>query len=205
MYANEFAILVLATLAVPLLAIVVSPAWLPRPWMQVALSAAPILAIGVICAMVLSVYGAPLAEWLFPLLGVLAAGVFVGRQRIFAFVRACEFGLAVILSLYSCFFLYGEYTAAPSMTASMDRNLESIRLRQAAERLRKAYPEGKVLSEGPVSDLLPSESKAAKTRYENEWHTPFTRLRRIEKSNEELWYPGGPVEKGTQGLEWREP
>jgi hypothetical protein len=40
-------------------------------------------------------------------------------------------------------------------------------------------------------------------RYIKEWHTPVTRLYRVEKQSVAVWYPGGPVAVGADKLETR--
>ena len=69
MFVGVHAIVILGTLIVPLIVIGFSRGWRPRPIRHVLGFVAALAVMGAICLLLL-MPGVPIAEWLFPLIGI---------------------------------------------------------------------------------------------------------------------------------------
>ena len=203
MFADLHAILLLAALIVPLVAVAVSPAWRPRPLRVVAVALLPIAVVGLAFLSLLSARGTAVAEWLFPLVGMTVAGLFVKSRRAFEVMRWGLFGLAVVLSVHAMALRTHGY--ASSRASRMYQAFEKARLAGVAERLQAELPADAELPPGPVSDVLGDPAAACWERKALRplWHTCFTGLHEVIRTPGAVWYPGGPIARSARRLEWR--
>lgn len=139
----------------------------------------PFLLIGSLSLMTLSIGGKPILEWLIPMLGVFAAGVWCRSDVIFQSVRWSFPVVSSALCLNFLMLIQGDYTANPTFQVRFNRTRETIGLKQAAKHIQPNAPAGPI---GTVERRLPVP----------EWHTPITRMYRIERQEATIWSPGGP-------------
>jgi len=203
MFADLHAVLVLAGVVATLVAIVWSPAWRPRPVRQTLVAAVPIVVVGTLCRCLLSATGIPVAEWLFPLLGVILGGLFVENQRAFQVLRWSLLGLSILLCVNGMFLRTNGYASAVAlpMYQAMDRS----RLHVLEIKLQEEFAADRVLPRGSLAEMLedPGIARWDRRTIERVWHTSFTGLYRIVATPSEVWYPGGPVATGSKQLEWK--
>ncbi len=201
MFPSLHAILILGTLVVPLTVVAVNHTWHPHPLQQVLGFVVAVLALGIVC-MLLLMPGVPIAEWLFPLIGIVLAGLFAKNQRLaqglcwgllIASVGLCANALALRVSGYT--------SAPPSLYASLDR----MHLEYLGKELRQKYPLDQVLAPGLVKEMLPQLGKVDWDRKTLRplWHTSLTRLYEVVTTPGVVWYPGGPVSLGSENLQWK--
>jgi hypothetical protein len=201
MPANLHAVAVLGTLIVPLIVIAFSHGWHPRPIRQFLGFVVAFAVMGGLCLLLLML-GVPIAEWLFPLIGIVLAGFFVKSQRAF---QALCWGL-LLMSVGLCgnaLALRGHgYTSTPP---SLYQSLDLAYLENLGKKLREAYSADHVLAPSLLKEILPELRNAGWNRKTARplWHTPFTRLYEITTMPGEIWYPGGPVSVGSENLKWK--
>lgn len=187
-------ILFIAVVLIAVVCVAVRLGRMPRPWPKVLLPIAPIIALAVLCQFLLAAGGVPLLEWLLPMIAVLVVGFFCRSESLFRTARRSLFLLAVALCVnFLVLVQVGGYTAAPGLT---DRVSRMTALNEAASRLRESYKPGDVLPAGPLEPVEHLEPRP-------EWHTPLTRIHRLERTKAVIWYPGGAVEDGAGRLEIR--
>lgn len=163
----------------------------------------PFLLLGVLSGLLLSSTGKPLVEWILPALSVLFIGKFAKSRFAFETARWTLLVVAIILFYNFTELVHRNYTAAPEMTrraaAAQCHNL----IRSAGKDLRRSFPAGSVLPEGPVSKYIPNSpyvKNVATLHARHEWHTVFTRLNRVDLARAVLWYPGGEVVSSSQSI-----
>ena len=201
MFVDVHAIVILTTVVVPVVVIGLSHGWRPRPIRQVLGFVAALVVMGAICLLLL-MPGVPIAEWLFPLIGTVLAGLFVKSPR--AFQALCWGLLLVAVGLCVntlALRVHGYTSTPPSLYQSLDRRyLESL-----AKELRQTYPPDRVLAHAPLKEILPKFGKCDWDRKTIRplWHTPLTRLYEVTITPGMVWYPGGPISVGSENLQWK--
>jgi len=199
MFVNLHATLILASLLVPIIVVAFSAGLRPRPLGRVLIALAPILVVGVICLLLLSAAGVPIAEWMFPLVGLTIAGLCVKSERAFQALRWSLFGVALALSANGAELRGFDYAS----DARLARTFEAMEQRHLAalqDEVRK-LPGDNVFAEGPVAHLLNHPAKWERKTLQAIWHTWFTGLYQVVSEPGEFWYSGGPV--GAGHVEWR--
>lgn len=204
MLANVHAVMILAGLVLPLGAAAASPAWRPRAGREVVLGVAPLIAIGLMCSLLRSGMGAPVAEWAFPSVGVAIGGLFVKSEQAWPAIRWGLLGLAAVLCLNAMALRQNGYASYSAVRVF--QGVESAWLAALRARLQHQFAAEKELPAGRVSTFLVGEESLAlwnKNTLQPVWHTPFTGLYRIEETAGEAWYPGGTLAGGCPRIEWR--
>lgn len=201
MFPSLHAVLILGTLIIPLFVVARSHTWPPHRFRPVLGFVAAILGLGVLC-MLLLMPGVPIFEWLFPLIGILLAGLLAKPQQVAQ--RLC-WGLliaSIALSLNALMLRVHGYTSAPP---SMYESLDQMHLEYLAKELRQKYPPDHELSPGPLKKALPQLSKVDWDRKTLRplWHTSLTRLYEVVTTPSVVWYPGGPVSVGSENMQWK--
>ncbi len=163
----------------------------------------PMIVVGVLCTLVLNANGTPKAEWIIPTLAILIVGLFCRSEKLFRVVR---WGM-VVLSVALCVnFLNivqsGDYTASPEGVAQRSKLRERIALRKAASVIENRFDGKAVLPEQPVAELLrsPTIGEIDTPEVAEEWHTPLTRIYKMNHVKSKIWYPGGPVSESADKL-----
>jgi len=198
-FVNLHAILILASLLAPIIVVAFSPGLRPRPLGRVLIAISPILVVGVVCLLLLSAAGIPVAEWTFPLVGLTIAGLCVKSERAFQALRWSLFGVALALSAHGAELRGFDYAS----DARLARTFEAMEQRHLAalqDEVRK-LPADKVFSEGPVAQVVDHPAKWNRRTFRPLWHTLFTGLYWVDSEPGEFWYSGGPAGKGQ--VEWR--
>jgi hypothetical protein len=200
MFADLHAIAVLSTLVVPAVVIAFSHGWPPpreRRWVY---AFCAITLFGTISVLIPSARGVPLTEWVFPLVATVLAAMFVKSEGAFRTVRSGLLLATVVLWCNHFFLVSDGYTSGLRFNSPPQRLLI-----YAGEQMRREFLLDRVFPPGPVKDLLPGfeEPWFAPRTYRRLWHTPFTRLYEVTRTPGEVWYPGGPVEKGSRELVWK--
>ena len=204
MFADLHAVVILGTLIVPLIVVAANPACRPRPWQEVVAAIAPIAVVGVIFLLGLSVTGVPIAEWLFPMIGVTIAGVLVKSNRTFQAIRWVLFVLAVGLGINGWALRSDSYVS--SSAQRFYQGAERNRLVVIRNKLEQTYPGNKELPAQPVAQILAEQEDLTtwnRKKLHSVWHTAFTGLYRVTETAGEAWYPGGPVAIGAGKVEWK--
>ena len=203
MFVDLHATLVLGAVVVPLIVAALSPGWRARAVRDTVIAVLPIAAVGVLFLCLLSAAGVPIAEWLFPLVGVVVAGLLVKSRRAFQALRLLLFFLAVALCLNAMFLRIDGYASA---TASrIYEASDRARLGALGDKLRSRFPADQVLPEGSLTKIVadPRTAECDRTTLQPLWHTFFTGLYQVVGTPGEAWYPGGPVSVGAGQLQWR--
>jgi hypothetical protein len=160
---------------------------------QVLVASLPTWLIGVLSSLVLSA-SRPAIEWALPLICILILGIGCKSDRVF---RHATVGLTVVAFLLCVNF----FTLASNGYSGVDHT------RLAASLLKHSLTAeaDKLREEHAPDEVLPAQKLFAQMqhRYIKEWHTPVTRLYRVEKQSVAVWYPGGPVAVGADKLETR--
>lgn len=144
--------------------------------------------------LVLSANGVPAIEWALPLICILILGIGCKSDRVF---RHAAVGLTVAAFLLCVNF----FTLTSSGYSGVDHtrltaSMLKHSLKSYADKLREEHAPDQVL---PAQKLFAQSQR----RYMKEWHTPVTRLYRVEVQPVAIWYPGGPVALGAEKLEIR--
>lgn len=197
--------LLLATAAIAFVLILLDPGLANRPLRRVLYAAAPLFALGLVSSMLMSVGGVPLTEWALPVALVLCVGIFCKSERLLTIAAVTMFLAAIALTGSFLYLTTHGYTAAP------DRSLNHARIRQKAQilaaggALRKRFSADAELRPGPVASLLedPRFNEVEVVHAERLWHTPITRLYRVQRDRETLWCPGGNVQQASRALSLR--
>ena len=180
---------------------------LRRPCGTVLVASLPILALGVLSALLLSAKGAPMVEWVLPLLALLIAGLCCRSDKVFKALRWGLTGIAVLLWLNFGFLVGGGggYTAKPDHTRQFATMIQSSEINAAGEAMRAKLPPDATYPAGPVGAILDDSRFDAvdALAVRPEWHTPLTRLYREVHARAPLWYPGGEIASASQKLEAR--
>ena len=200
------AVVILMTVVVPLILIGLRPAWRPRSCKRLAIPVLALGTLGLVCSCFLTTLGTPRAEWFFPMIGVCLAGLFMRSDRVYRVTSWSLVAAAVALSYNSLMLRDHGYTSAPETSMSAFRGFEQGTLALLGKDLRTIVPPDRELPAGPLKDIVPrfagwTDIKRCNIRAT--WHTLFTGLYKIEAVPGQVWYPGGPVAKGSQQLEWR--
>lgn len=204
-----YAHLGLLALVVVVTAAVVIPNWgaARRPLGVVLIATLPFLVLGVLSALLLSAKGAPVIEWVLPMIGVLIAGVCCRSDRAFNGLRWGLFGLAIALWLNFGLLIRpgGGYTAEPAYSQAITKSIQTNEIKAAGEAMRAQLPGDATYPAGPVGKILdnPRFDAVDALAVRSEWHTPITRLHREVHSKAPLWYPGGEIASASQKLEAR--
>ncbi len=206
MFVDVHAIVILTTVVVSVVIVVCNHSWRPRPLQK---AIAPVLAIagvGVLCICLLSVFGVPIAEWVFPGIGAFLVGFFMKSPRASKTISWGLFIVAVGLCVNSCLLRSNGYTSAPERTRAMYGALEQAFMKSLSGQLRKTFPADEVLAQGPLDGILPGPDR--RTDWDRKtlrrlWHTWFTGLHEITTVPGEIWYPGGSVAVGSGKLLWK--
>ena len=205
MFASLHAVGVLGTLVVPGIVIAFSHGWPPprqRRWLY---AVCVITLFGIMSGLLLSARGAPVTEWLFPLVAMVPATMFVKSERAFRAVRSALLLATVVLWCTHLCLIFDGYTSDLPLQTRFDRASASAALTHVRDRMQGRFPPELVFPPSPVKDLLPGleEPEFTPCTYRRLWHTPFTRLYEITRTPAEIWYPGGPVATGSQELTWK--
>jgi hypothetical protein len=183
------------------------PGLFPRPLVRVLIPITPLLLIGIMCALMLSAYGAPLREWAVPALSILALGLFCRSERSFRY-GTHAFLIAAIVLCWNFTRIMAPpfpYTADTVHAGGLTRAREQAEIAGAQKALRTISVVAPSFPEGPVSAIL-NEPKYDAVRHvtiQPEWHTPLTGLYRVRRAQGSLWYPGGDVLTASRRIEWR--
>jgi len=158
-------------------------------------SVAPVLAVGVLSCLLLNVHGAPLGEWLIPALSTMVVAAYVSDPRIRTRICWACFGVALFLFLDFILITQRGYTAEPErmMTIANAKNSGMVsrarRVLQDRALENGSVPVGKI--ERDVNgNLLPFEIPV----FVRLWHTPWTRLFRIDTYDGIAWSTGEVVD-----------
>jgi hypothetical protein len=205
MFINLHAVVILATVIVPLCLIARDCSWHPRRLQKVAVPVFVMVGMGILCLSLLSVFGVPITEWVFPAVGAILAGLFLKSHRTFTLTSWSLVVVAVVLCINSCLLKTQGYTAAPDTTRAMHSALEQAFVQSLSTNLRDAFPPDKLLLEAPVDTILPGSEQSDWDRKTvgRLWHTWFTGLYEIRSRRGDIWYPGGPVGPGSKKLLWK--
>lgn len=205
MFASLHAVAVLGTLVVPATVIAFSHGWPPPRQRRWVYAISVIIIFGIMSGLLLSSRGAPVTEWLFPLVGMVAATMFVNSERAFRAVRSALLVATVVLWHSHLLLILDGYTSDVARTEAIDRAVARAHLAHVAREMRLAFPPDRVLPPGFVTDLLPGleQGQSVCRRVRRLWHTGFTRLYEITTTPAGIWYPGGPVAVGLSKLEWK--
>jgi len=205
MFVDVHAIVILTTLIVPVMLIAWNHSWRPRSLPKAMVPALAITSVGMACLLLLSVFGVPIAEWVFPGVGAAFGGFFVKSQRLFRTMGWALFLATVGLCLNFCFLTRSGYTSSPGRTAAMYASLERAFVKSLSDQMGKAFPANDVLPQTPLNEILPGRDHADWDRKTmcRLWHTWFTGLYEITTIPGEIWYPGGPVASATGSLRWK--
>lgn len=165
-----------------------------RSLWKVLLFALPAWLLGVTSMLVLSANGVPAIEWGLPLICILILGIGCKSERGFTSATTGLTSLALLLCVNFFVLTSRGYTAVDR--SQMTANFLKRSIKSEAEDLRKRHA---------PDEILPSKKVASTQRmtFHREWHTPVTRLYRIEKQPVAVWYPGGPIYEGADKLEIR--
>lgn len=205
MFSNVHAAALLALVLAPALAILLAPGLFPRSAREVFLRCLPFGLLGIGFSLSMSASGYPVAEWLIPAVGTLAAGCFVRKDAVF---RLLSWGL-LLASAALCLNAVGlratGYTSSPALTIDASKAVEQATVRSISEQLQARYLPGETFPPGPVADLLPGVESTAWERKEvtRLWHTPFSGLYEIRSTPGRFWCPGGEIETGSARLTWQ--
>jgi len=197
------AVVILGTVLVPLAAVGVGFAWSLQRLPQVLGFLAATLGMGSFCLFLL-MPGAPIAEWVFPSIGIIIAGLFVKNRRA-AWALVWVLVIAAGGLCANAFMLRTAESGYTSFPASLYEQLHQAHLANVANQIRRQYPPDHVLPPGPVHEIAPPVEipDYEPTTFSSEWHTRLTRLYRATKTPGVIWYPGGPVEEGAKNLQWK--
>ncbi len=168
------------------------------------LAITPIALVGVVFLSLLSAVGVPVAEWLFPLIGVTAAGLLLKSNRAFQAIRWTLLGLAIALCLNGMALRMDRY--AGSSALMVYQAAERSRLGVIRDKLRQKYPPNKELQAGRLATFLAEHGELttwSSRELRRVWHTAFTGLYRVVEIPGEAWYPGGPIATGAGKVEWK--
>lgn len=188
---------------------VITADWGPfrRPTKTLLVASLPMLFLGIMSALLLSSKGAPVIEWVLPLVAVLIAGVCCRSDRAFNGLRWGLTGIAVVLWLNFIFLVNGGggFTARPNHTRAFGAMIQKAEVKAAGETLREKLAPNADYPAGSVGELLddPRFDAVDALTVRSEWHTPLTRLYREERAKVPLWYPGGEVDVASHKLEVR--
>jgi len=166
----------------------------PRPVTSIINAIVPMIVVGILCALVLSVNGQPRVEWIVPTLAIFAVGLFCRSERIFKIVRWGMLILSVTLCVNFLNIVQTQgYTASPNHAHTVASLHQKIVIHEVAAKLRKDHSPSDVLPQGQVGIVDQVEITP-------EWHTPLTRLHKIVHKEAIIWYPGGPVLESIDDL-----
>jgi hypothetical protein len=187
----------------PILVAASAPAWRPRPVGQTVIAAVPIAVVGIVCLCLLSATGVPIAEWGFPLIGVVVAGFCVQSQRAFQALRWSLLCLVCLLCLNAIELRVNGYASA--VASRMYESSERARLAALQGKLQEDFPADNVLPQASVAKILdrPELAQWDRRTLQPGWHTAFTGLYEVTTIPGEFWYPGGPVATGSTQLQWK--
>ncbi len=198
MFVNLHVVLILMGVVAPVVAVGFSPGWRPRPLKRVFVAASPIVIVGILCLLLLMA-GIPVAEWLFPLVGLVIAGLFVKSERAFQMLRWSLAGLATVLSINGLELRGNGYTSDVALSRRYEGK-ERAHLVALQDELKK-LPADKVFPEGPVAQVLDHPAKWDRRALRPAWHTFFTGLYQVTTTPGDFWYPGGAV--AVAQLRWQ--
>lgn len=155
-----------------------------RPFWSVLLAFLPFWLIGITGSLLLSINGVPTVEWIVPGVAVLLLGFFCKSDAVFTSARWGLLAASVLLCVNFLVQTTRDYTASPERTRGAAAAYERAELLS----LRKQLDEqaGGERPAGEVGKLTVRKPVA-------EWHTPLTRLHRIERTPAVVWFPGGKV------------
>lgn len=164
---------------------------------------APVLLLGAVAGQLLNARGSPVSEWAFPALATMLLATFVPSARI----RTIVCGFCLVAALVLCWnfveVTQSDYTAEPTITGPLSQiaNAAAISRARAVLEAREAnageLPVGRIeqdLKGAPIEPKLPVLVSL--------WHTPWTRLKRIDWEQAEIWSTGKKA-KGKPVVEVR--
>lgn len=194
--------LLLATTVIGLVLIYSDPGLARRPLRRVLWAAAPLFALGLVSSLLMSLDGIPLTEWVLPTVVLLCVGVLCKSERRFTSAAVTMFIAATALTGSFLYLISHGYTAAPDRSLSVARVRQKAKIQAAGGALRNRFSADAELRPGPVAWLLgdPGFNEVEVVRAERLWHTPITRLYRLQRDRKTLWCPGGNVEQAIRGL-----
>ncbi|MGC1275950.1 MAG: hypothetical protein WBC44_19770 [Planctomycetaceae bacterium] len=158
------------------------------------LAVLPFWLIGITGSLLLSVNGVPTVEWILPAIAVLLIGIACKSQALFTFSRWLLPVVTVLLCVNFLALTSRGYTAAPKKTVGAYAAVMRARVQNEMKTFREQYPPDATLPPGPIRKVIVHSA-------ESEWHTPLTRLHRLERTPSVVWYPGGKVDEAAEKLE----
>jgi hypothetical protein len=156
---------------------------------------APVLAWGGFTQMLLNMNGRPLGEWVFPATATAVLAACVPNRRVRFIGCAGCFATALMLSGEFMVLIQSGYTTEASALKAMTFVANAVTVSRA-----RAVVEARTVTEGAIPvgkierdlDDRPLETKVASLV--RLWHTPWTRLQRIEWEEGSLWSTGEKVQ-----------
>lgn len=203
MLITSYLIVMISLAVLPLVAVLAAPGVTPRPLRTVLWACLPLLGIGILCGLFLAANGQPHAEWIIPLIGMLAVGTLCRSDRLF---NAARRWIPVGSFIAAWMFLYlvqftGRYTANPVFSATVLSTQQHLTLKIAGDELIRLHS-GAIFPSGRVSTILGNHifDRVPAVRLFPLWHTPITRLHRVEQFHAAVWYPGGVTDTAARRL-----
>lgn len=205
MFIDAFAVAILGTLVVPIVAVLLAPAWGARPAAKVALSLVPLLALAVLCRCLPAAMGIPTAVWLFPLVGTALAAVFLKNDRGFRALTWSLLALAAVLCLNAKQLTEQGYVLADEERIRLNEALQRQYLLCLGRDIARAIPPQQEFPEAPLEKVSPWHCRYETERhsFHHLWHTSFTGLYLAQSMPGVIWYPGGAVSRASKELQWR--
>jgi hypothetical protein len=178
----------------------------PRPITAIFLAILPFAVIGVISSCLLNARGGPTIEWMLPTASVLLLSVCCRTSRVFRLAWSMLL-TGTILLCGNVILLFGlsDYAREPHFGENVARVQERRMIDMGYEAISRRYSPDAVLCEGDVASILrdPLLDNVSVFVVQREWHTPLSGLYRVQTEKRVIWYPGGAVKLGVQGIELR--
>lgn len=193
-YMIEFHLaLLIGCVVVSFSAVYLAPSRMERRGYIVGGAMLPFLIAGACSMMWMETNDFPTTEWVLPALAAFGVVAFCGSKKIAGvayFVISC-----MMLALLANFFhlVHACYTSDPIAIMKINAGKERLMLEKCKTELESQSDFDGPISPGTVSSIFNDDSfdQLRIIHIKHEWHTPMTRLWRVESESGTIWTEGG--------------